>query len=144
MRVLAAIGAVVFAYLAIIPAGLVVSTVDPACAGGACRTGLGRDILMVVAYSATFVAVAGTSAAFSLYAFRRTVGRERLIRTMLLASVATVGLTFMLLFAIAQPIAAVVTVAIGAGTYWLLRRGERRSGFDPSANGHASTNGHPG
>lgn len=144
MRVIAAIGSVVFAYLAIIPAGLVISTIDPACAGGECETSLARDIPLTVGYIGAFLAVGGTSAALSLYSFRPSAAGERWIRRALGASVLAVGATLGLLFAIAEPLAAAVTLAIGGGTYVLLSRGVRRSRIDPSANGHARLNGHPG
>lgn len=147
MRIVAAIGSIVFAYLAIVPGGLILSTFDSACSGGTCGTGLGSDILLTATYGAAFLAIAGTSAALSLYAFRPTVSGERWIRRMLGASVATVGVAFGVLFALGEPIAALVTIAVGAGMYLLLRRGERRPPrprFDPRTNGHGEMNGHPG
>lgn len=144
MRVIAAIGSVVFAYLAIIPAGLVVSTIDPACAGSECETGLARDIPLTVGYIAAFLALGGTSAALSLYAFRPSVGGERWIRRLLAASLLAVGASLGVLFAIAEPLPAAVTLAIGGCTYAALSRGIRRSRFDPARNGHARVNGHPG
>lgn len=144
MRIVAGIGALLFAYLALVPGGLVLSTLDSPCAGGTCGTGLGSDIVLVVTYGATLAAIAGTSAALSLYAIRPTAGGERLIRRMLGLSVAAVALAFLVIFAIAQPVAALVTVAIGALTYGLVARSARRPPFDPSANGHGEMNGHHG
>jgi hypothetical protein len=147
VRIVAGIGSVVFAYLALVPGGLLLSTLDSACSGGTCGTGLGSDILLTVTYAATLLAIGGTSAALSLYAFRPTVSGERRIRRMLSASVVAVAVTLLVLFALAEPLAALVTGAIGGGTYAVLSgwaRRLRRPPFDPSANGHGEMNGHPG
>jgi hypothetical protein len=144
MRIVAGIGALLFAYLALVPGGLVLSTLDSPCAGGTCGTGPGSDIILVLAYGAALAAIAGTSAALSLYTFRPTAAGERLIRRMLGFCVAAVALALLVIFAIAQPVAALVTVAVGAITYGLVARSARRQAFDPSTNGHSDMNGHRG
>jgi hypothetical protein len=141
VRVLAALGSALFAYLSVIPAGLVISTVEPACAGDACRTGLAQDVLLTVLYGVSFAALAGTSGVLSLYAFRPTVAGERHIRLLLGASVLAVGLTLLALLALARPLAAAVTLAVGAGAFLLLSR-SAGGGGDPGSNGHGRLNGH--
>lgn len=133
-----------FAYLAIVPAGLVVSTLDSACSGPECETSLASDVLLVVLYAASFAGVAGTSAALSLYAFAPSVGRERLIRRALVIALAAIALTLFALFALAFPIAALATFGTGAVVYAGLRYLNRSRSPDPSRNGHGRLNGHPG
>ena len=85
MRWLVLAGSVVFAYLALFPGGLVISTIDSACAGPDCDQPLAEDILLGVLYGLCFAAVVACSATMVLYFFRTTVSGERLIRRALVA-----------------------------------------------------------
>jgi hypothetical protein len=148
MRWLVLAGSILFAYLALFPGGLVVSTIDPACAGPDCDQPLAQDILLGVLYAICFAAVAGCSLAMAVYFFRPTVRGELWIRRALVAALIAVGLTFLAQFALTFPLAALFTVAVGGAVYGTLRRfnaKERgRAPKDPSSNGHGKLNGHPG
>lgn len=156
MRWLSLLGAFVFAYLAIIPAGLVIAIFDSACAGGDCQTSLARDIILGVIYVAAFVSVAGTSVIMAANFFRHGLRTERLMRFWLVASLATIGTTLFAHFALAFPLAATFTLGVGGMVYGTLRYMNRpppaKSGDLPKLpdlpddiappNGHGSANGH--
>ncbi len=148
MRWLVLAGAVLFAYLALFPGGLVVSTIDPACAGPDCDQPLVEDIALGALYVLCFAAVAACSMTMALYFFRTTVRGELWIRRALVGAVAVVGLTLLVHFALAFPFAALFTVAVGAAVYGTLRYLNARDKPEPppdaSANGHGKLNGHPG
>ena len=147
MRWLVLAGAVLFAYLALLPGGLVLSTVDPACAGPDCDQPLAEDILLGSLYALCFAAVVACSVTMALYFFRTTVRNELWIRRALIAALAAVGLTFLVQFATVFPFAALFTVAVGAAVYGTLRyrnAPKKPTGPDPSSNGHGKLNGHPG
>ena len=148
MRWLVLAGSLLFAYLALLPGGLVVATIDPACAGPDCDQPLAQDILLGVLYAACFAAVVACSVTMALYFFRTTVGGELWIRRALVAALAAVGLTLLAHFALTFPLAALFTVAVGAVVYGTLRRmnasAPEAGPHDPSSNGHGKLNGHPG
>lgn len=148
MRWLSLLGAIVFAYLAITPAGLIFSTVDSACAGGDCQTPLAQDILLVALYAFCLAGIAGTSVLLGMYFFRQSAERERLIRKTLVGALAAVGTTLFALFALAYPIAALFTLGVGGmvfGTLTYLNGPKRKPPpVEPSSNGHGKLNGHPG
>ena len=80
-----------------------------------------------------------------VYFFRTTVQNERWIGRALIAALVAVGLTLLVQFALTFPFAALFTVAVGAAVYGTLRHMNRPDGpHDPSSNGHAKLNGHPG
>ncbi|CAN5598955.1 hypothetical protein BH10ACT11_BH10ACT11_03210 [soil metagenome] len=152
MRYLAGIGAMVFAYLALIPVALIGSTLDPACAGQQCETGLLSDIVFTTLYVGCAAGMLSVSGTLSLYAFRpSTVGEGWIVRALIGAAV-ILGATFYALFAIASPVPAVVITLIGAGVYLLLRRQRDAvetpdpepsgNGKRPDLNGHGPLNGH--
>ena len=146
MRWLVLAGSVVFVYLALIPGGLVVSTLDSACAGPECDQPLAEDIFLGVLYALSFVTLVACSAAMSFYFFRTTVQGERLIRRALVAAVAVAGVTLLAQFALELPVAALFTVAVGDAVYAMLRHwnAPKPVAQDPSSNGHGELNGHPG
>ena len=148
MRWLVLAGSVLFAYLALLPGGLVVSTVDPACAGPDCDQPLAQDILLGVLYALCFAAVLSCSVTMALYFFRTTVGGEVWIRRALVMALAAVGVTLLAHFALTFPLAALFTAAVGGAIYGTLRRmnapEDERGPHDPSSNGHGKLNGHPG
>lgn len=148
MRWLVLAGSILFAYLALIPGGLVVSALDPACAGPDCDQPLAEDVFLGALYALCFVAIAACSVTMALYFFRTTVRGELLIRRALMLALAAAGATLLAQFALAYPFAALFTVAAGGAVYGTLRHlnapkpgpGPR----DPSSNGHGKLNGHPG
>jgi hypothetical protein len=147
MRWLALAGAILFAYLTLFPAGLVISTIDSSCvAGSDCDQPLAQDLLLGVLYVACLVTVAASALAMALYFFRTTVANERRIRVALIATVAAVGATLFVQFAITFPLAALITFGIGGAVYGSLRYMNRDDDGppDPSSNGHGKLNGHPG
>ncbi len=148
MRWLVLAGAILFAYLALLPGGLVISTLDPACAGPDCDQPLAEDILLGALYALSFAAIAACSVAMCLYFFRTTAANEAWIRRALLAALGAIGLTLLAQFALTFPFAALFTVATGAGVYGALRylnaAAAPKPPPDPSSNGHGKLNGHPG
>lgn len=112
MRVLAALGAVCFAYLAIIPGAVVGATIDPACAGSQCSYSPPVTIYMVVIFAASALALVASAATLALYAARPTAGHAQLIRTALKASALAVGLVLLSELALPDPVAALVIVGV--------------------------------
>ena len=148
MRWLVLAGSVLFAYLALLPGGLVISTIDPACAGPDCDQPLAEDILLGALYVLCFAAVVACSASMVLYFFRTTVENERWIRRALVLALAAVAATLLAQFALVFPFAALFTVAVGAAVYGTLRHLNAPKPEvpqpDASSNGHGKLNGHPG
>ena len=112
MRVLAALGALCFAYLAIIPGAVVGATVDPACAGAQCSYSAPVTVFMVVVFAAAALALAASSAALALYAVRPTPRGAGLIRAALKASAVLIGVVLLSELALPDPVAAIVIVAV--------------------------------
>jgi hypothetical protein len=148
MRWLVLAGAILFAYLALFPGGLLLSTIDPACAGPDCDQPLAEDILLGVLYGICFASVVGCAVTMVLYFFRTTIRGELWIRRALVLAVASAGLVLLAHFALVLPFAALFTVAVGAAVYVTLRYlnapGPEPPPHDPSSNGHGKLNGHPG
>jgi len=148
MRWLVLAGSVLFAYLALFPGGLVLSTIDSACAGPDCKQPLVEEILLGVLYGSCFAAFAACSASMALYFFRTTVAGERLIRRALIAALITAGTTLFIQFALESPFAALATLAVGGAVYSTLKLRYGPSAEpelpDASTNGHGKLNGHPG
>ena len=149
MRWVLLAGSAFFAYLALFPGGLIVSTIDSACAGPDCDQPLAKDILLGVLYGSCFLGACACSAAMATYFFRTTVNGELWIRRALGATLVAVGATLFAHFALVFPFAALFTLAIGGVVYGTLRAlygppAEEPPGPDPSQNGHGSLNGHHG
>lgn len=150
MRYLAGIGAMAFAYLTLIPVTLIGSTLDPACAGPQCETGLLSDIVFTTLYVGCAAGMLSVSGTLSLYAFRPSVVGEGWIVRAMIGAAMILGLTFYALFAIASPIPALVITVIGAASYLLLRRSRDAAkppdpgsnGKHPELNGQGRLNGH--
>ena len=147
MRWLVLAGSLLFAYLALLPGGLVVAAIDPACAGPDCDQPVAEDVLLGALYALCFLAVAGCSVVMALYFARPSVRGERIIRRALVVALAVVGATLLAHFALTFPFAALFTAGVGAAVYATLRylnapKGPR--GPDASLNGHGKLNGHPG
>jgi hypothetical protein len=112
VRVLAALGAVCFAYLAVIPGAVVGATIDSACAGSQCDYSPPVTAYLVIAFGATAVALGASAITMAIYAARPTPGSERLVRSSLKASVALVGVLLLSEVALPHPVAAIVIVAV--------------------------------
>lgn len=111
MRVLAALGAVCFAYLAVIPGAVVGATVDSACAGSECDYSPPVTAYLVVAFGVTALGLAAAAVAMAIYATKPSARSERLVRTSLKTSVALVGVLLLSELALPHPIAVMVIVA---------------------------------
>jgi hypothetical protein len=66
VRVLAALGAVCFTYLAVIPGAVVGATVDPACSGSQCSYSGPVTVYLVIAFGASALALAAAAVAMAL------------------------------------------------------------------------------
>ena len=142
-----------FAYLTLIPVALIGSTLDPACAGSQCETGLLSDIVFTGLYVGCAAGMLAISGTLSLYFFRPTALGEGWIVRALVGTTIVLALTFFALFAVGNLVPAAVILAIGAASYGLLRRhrdeAERREKLPPppqgpDLNGHGRLNGHAG
>jgi hypothetical protein len=143
--VLSALAAILFLYLALIPGGLIVFTLDSACAGEACETSVPAGVVLTVLYGLCLVALLAAAALFAGHARRMTVAsQERLVRFLPVVG-AVVGVTLYALFLVASPLYALVALALAVAAYVALRlrRGGGR-GADVSGNGSLSTNGRGG
>lgn len=129
---LAAAGFLLFAYLAVIPGGLVVTTVDPSCDG--CGDSAGVVVVLTVAYGACFLALATSAVAFAGYAIRPSRAAARRIGVGLAASAAAIGVALFALLAVSFPVAGALIGALGIALYTWLRR--RPAPADPRTNGH--------
>jgi hypothetical protein len=112
VRVLAALGAVCFAYLAVIPAAVVGATVDPACAGTSCEYSPPVTVYLVIAFGVTALALAAAAVVMALYAVRPTWRHQGLVRTALKASAVCTGVLLLSELALPHPVAALVIVGV--------------------------------
>jgi hypothetical protein len=108
---LAAFGALIFAYLVVIPVAVVASTLDSACAGSSCGYSPPLSAYLVVAFGAAALALAGAAVSMAAYATRPSAANARLIRTSLKVSVAVIGIVLFSELAIPHPVAAIVIAA---------------------------------
>jgi hypothetical protein len=112
VRILAALGALCFAYLAVIPGAVVGATIDPACAGGSCAYSAPVTVYLVIAFGATTLALGASALGLALFAVRPSARHERLIRNSLKASTALIGVVLLSELALPHPVAALVIVAL--------------------------------
>ncbi len=134
---LSGLAAILFLYLAVIPAGLVASTVDSACAGGGCETSLISRAGFSLLYGACTIALVGSALLFANHALRYTASSQDRLVSFLALTGAVVGATLFILFFVAFPVGGLVALAIaGATLLTLLRRRGRGSEPDVSGNGH--------
>ena len=134
MRVLAGIGFLLFAYLTLIPAGLVVATADPSCTGY-CESTL-RAILLTIVYGACALALIATALGFAGYAIRPSPQRAGFVARCLAASAAVVGIALFVLLALAYPLAGLVIAALGIAVFLWLHQLRPPPPSDPRSNGH--------
>lgn len=112
MRVLAALGAICFAYLAIIPGAVVGATIDPACSGSQCAYSPPVTVYMVVIFAVGAVALLASAVTLALYAAHPSDRNARLIRTALKASAVAIGVVLLSELALPDPVAAIVIVGV--------------------------------
>jgi hypothetical protein len=112
VRVLAALGAVCFAYLAVIPAAVVGATIDPACSGQSCSYSQPVTVYLVIAFGATALALVFSGLAMALFAARPSTRNARLIRGSLKVSAVLIGVVLLSEVALPDPVAAIVIVGI--------------------------------
>ena len=112
VRVLAALGAVLFAYLAVIPGAVVGATVDSACAGPQCGYSPPLTAYLVIAFGATAAALGASAITMAIYAARPSPGHERLVGFSLKVSVALVAVLLLSEVALPHPVAAIVIVGV--------------------------------
>ncbi|MGI8726358.1 MAG: hypothetical protein ACR2K6_01570 [Solirubrobacterales bacterium] len=137
MRILTALGGLVFGYLTIIPAGLIGAQLDSSCAGAGCESSPLLTALLVGVYLASALALFGTAALMVDHTLRGTHASQERIAVGLTASGAAIGITAFVLLATAEPVGAAVIAVIGAATYlWLRYLNRARPEPNPSTNGH--------
>jgi hypothetical protein len=112
VRVIAALGAVCFAYLAVIPGAVVGATIDPACAGPSCAYSAPVTVYLVIAFGATTFTLAASAFSLALFAARPSAGNARLVRGFLKASAVFTGAVLLSELALPHPVAALVIVAL--------------------------------
>jgi hypothetical protein len=111
VRVLAALGAVLFAYLAVIPAAVVAATLDSSCAGPSCEYSAPLSVYLVIAFGVAALALGAAALSMAAFAARPSAVNARLIRISLQGSVATIGIVLLSELALPHPVAALVIVA---------------------------------
>ena len=112
VRVLAALGAICFAYLAIIPGAVVGATIDPACSGSQCSYSPPVTVFMVFIFAATSLALLASAVTLALYAVRPSARNARLIAIALKASAVAIGVVLLSELALPDPVAAIVIVGV--------------------------------
>lgn len=112
MRVIAALGALCFAYLAVIPGAVVGATIDSACAGSSCEYSQPITVYLVIAFGATTLALAGSALSLALFSLRPSPSNGRNVRGCLKASAVLTGVVLLSELALPDPVATLVIVAL--------------------------------
>lgn len=138
MRVLAALGAVLFAYLAVIPGALVGATVDSACAGSECGYSPPVTVYLVAAFGVAALALAASALTMAMYAARPSHANERLVGISLKASAALIGVLLLSEIALPHPVAvlAIVAACVPIGLLGAARRRSAIREHPPGAGTH--------
>jgi hypothetical protein len=137
VRAIAVLGAVLFAYLAVIPAALVGATVDPGCESS-CGYSAGVSVYLIIAFSlcaVVLICCAVVLVAFAARPSRRTRG---LVGRWLRVSAAAIGALLFSEFALIHPVASVVIAVGSLGVAWLITRGRPPGGGPRRAVGSGS------
>jgi len=138
MRLLCGFGALALLYLALIPIGLIYSTVDSACAGPGCESSTLLRLAFTVIYAACGASLLGTAALFASYALGGGLRAERRLPGALALTGIVVGTATFSLFLIAFPAGGMFALSLAAATYLMVRvtgRGGASDSRDPSTNG---------
>jgi hypothetical protein len=138
VRVLAALGAVCFAYLAVIPGALVGATVDSACAGSECGYSPPVTVYLVAAFGIATLALTGSAVAMAAYAARPSPANERLVGISLKVSAALIGVLLLSEIALPHPVAvlAIVAACVPVGLLGAARRRSTIRARPPGAGTH--------
>jgi hypothetical protein len=142
VRLLAALGAVLFAYLTVIPAAVVGATIDPACAGSPCEYSPPVTVYLVIAFGATALGLAASALALALFAARPSEWSGGLVRTSLKISAVLTGVVLFSELALPHPVAALVIVGVCVPI--ALIGGARRGATSPARPPDADTRRAPG
>jgi hypothetical protein len=140
VRVLAALGAVSFAYLAVIPGALVGATVDSACAGPQCGYSPPVTVYLVVAFGAATLALAAAAVTMAMYAARPSPSHERLVGVSLKVSATLISVLLLSEIALPHPVAvlAIVAACVPIGLIGAARRRTPIRARPPRAGTHRS------
>jgi len=145
MRVLCGFGALLLLYLAVIPIGLIFSTLDSACAGPGCESSTLLRLVFTLIYTALAAALLGAAWSFAVYAARGDLRAQRRLPRALALTGIVVGLATFSLFFIAYPAGGAIALSLAAATYLLVRiaGGRRDAGgrSGPSVNGYQAGGG---
>lgn len=148
LRLACLAGAGLFAYLSLIPGGLVIASLDPACSGPRCGYSAVGDVFLVITYAASFAALLGSAACFALLALRPAsrAAIARLVRSLGITAVA-LGAAMLAILAVAAPFLALALVLVGGVLFTVLwrHRAERQRSDAASGDGAApgaQRNGH--
>jgi hypothetical protein len=133
VRAIALLGALLFLYLAVIPAALVGSTIDPGCES--CGYSAPVTAYLVIAFAACSLALAGSALSLAAFAARPSRETGRLARGSLRVSAAAIGGLLFSEFALAYPVAALVIAAVSLSTGWLITRRRSPRAGTPKAPG---------
>jgi len=130
VRAIAVLGALFFAYLAVIPAALVGSTLDPACsASSSCGYATPVTVYLVIAFAACSLGLLAAGLSLAVFAVRPSPSSGRLVGPALKLSAAGVGVLLFSEFVLAYPVPALIILAISVAGGWLITRARpRRAG----------------
>jgi len=136
VRVLAALGAICFAYLAIIPGAVVGATIHPACSGSQCSYSPPVTVFMVFIFAAASLALLASAVTLALYAVRPSTRNARLIAIALKASAVAIGVVLLSELALPDPVAAIVIVGVCVPVALLGTAGRSSRARPPGADTH--------
>ncbi len=130
MRFVAALGALVFLYLALIPGGLLLSTLDSACAGEGCDSSPAASAFFSFLYTACLITLVGTAGLFAHHAVRGSIETQQRLPRGMAASMAVIALTTFSLFAFAWPLGALLALLVAASAFAVLVARRHIEGVD--------------
>jgi hypothetical protein len=121
VRAIAVLGALLFAYLAVIPAALVGATLDPGCES--CGSSAPVAAYFVIAFAACAVALGAVAVSMVAFAARPSRTSAARVGLALRISATVVGVLLLSEFAAAYPLAAAVIVPVCLSAVWLITLG---------------------
>jgi hypothetical protein len=123
VRVIAVLGSVLFAYLAVIPGALVGATLNPACESS-CGYAPAITVYLVIALGLSSLALVGSAVTLALFASRPSARTGMLVRRSLQITAAAIGALLFSEFALVYPVAAAVAAGVSIPGAWLITRGQ--------------------
>ena len=145
MRILSGLGAMTFLYLAVIPSGLIYSTLDSACAGPGCEVSTLAQVLLSALYATCALVLLGAAAAFADHALHGHLETQQRLPRVLTASALVIGIALFAMFSAAYPLGgaiAALLAAITGGWIWLLSCARTGPQQVPDAGSITGANGH--